>query len=72
MEYPSHIHTPRDGWGKRKVFVNGKQAHYCFFADTKRGIARCFRFPFVLHKHGKRCLSKTLHGVVTVEADHGD
>ena len=72
MEHLSHIHTPEDGRGKRTVFVNGKLINHCFFADTKKGVAKVYLHPFVLDKYRKRCLSRTLRGTVTVEADHGD
>lgn len=63
-----HIHTPEDGRGGRHVFVNGKLLKYCFYADTKRGVARAYRYPYRLHKHRKRALSRTLRGSVEVRS----
>lgn len=63
-----HVHTPEDGRGHRHVFVNGKRVEYCFYADMKRGIARAFRYPYRLDKHGKRALSRQLRGRVEVES----
>jgi hypothetical protein len=53
----------------KAVFVDGKLADKCFYADTKRGIARVFIYPFRIHKHGKRALSKTLRGTITVKVE---
>ncbi len=64
---PAHIHTPDDGRKYRNVFVNGQQVTQCFYADTKRGIAKCYREPLKVDKYGKRALSKTLRGNVVVE-----
>lgn len=61
-----HIHTPNDGRGLRKVLVNCKEVQQCYFADTRRGIARCYREPLRVHKRGKRLLTKTYRGTVTV------
>lgn len=61
-----HIHTPGDGRGIRKVMVNGKEVEKCFYADTKRGIADCYRSPFKVDKWRKRLLSKRYRGKVEV------
>lgn len=63
-----HIHTVDDGRGKRAVFVNGNLIKEAFFADTRRGIVRAYRFPIRLHKWRKRLLFKTLRGGVEVRA----
>jgi len=62
-----HIHTPDDGRGVRDVFVDGKILDRCFFADTKKGVARAYRYPYKLHKHKKRALTKTYHGKITIK-----
>lgn len=66
-----HIHTPKDGRGLRDVFVDGKLVERVFFADTRRGIVRAYRYPLRLDKWRKRVLSETLHGVVEVRAKVG-
>ena len=63
-----HIHTPDDGRGPRDVFVDGKMVDRVFFADTKRGIIRAYKYPLRLDKWRKRALSKTMRGVVEVRA----
>lgn len=66
-----HIHTPKDGRGLRDVFVDGKLVERVFFADTRLGIVRAYRYPLRLDKWRKRVLSETLHGVVEVRAKVG-
>ena len=48
------------------VFLNGRKVDYCFFADTRRGVVRVFRFPFRPDKYKRRVLTKTLRGRVEV------
>ncbi len=67
MNRSEHIHTPDDGRPYRNVYLNGKQITGCFYADTRRGIAKCYREPLKVDKYGKRALSKTLRGNVVVE-----
>ena len=46
---PGHIHTPEDGRrNDRVVLVDGRPVERCFYADTQRGIARCYRQPLKL------------------------
>jgi oligoribonuclease NrnB/cAMP/cGMP phosphodiesterase (DHH superfamily) len=66
-----HIHTPKDGRGLRDVIVNGKLVDHVFFADTRRGIVRAYKYPLRLDKWRKRVLFETLHGVVEVRAKVG-
>ena len=66
-----HIHTPKDGRGQRDVFIDGKRVDRVFFADTRRGIVRAFKYPLRLDKWRKRVLSETLRGVVDVRAKVG-
>lgn len=63
---PDHIHTPGDGRGLRKVYVDGVEIKSCFYVDTRRGIVDCHREPLRLDKHRKRILSKRVRGTVTV------
>ena len=62
----NHIHTPYDGRRPRSVFVNGKVVNGCFFADTKRGIVKAFRYPLKLNKNKKELLSYVIRGTVFV------
>lgn len=48
------------------MFVDGKEVQKCFYADTRRGIADCFRVPLKPDKWKKRALSYRLRGAVTV------
>jgi hypothetical protein len=61
------IHTPEDGRGLRKVFVNGREVPGCFYADDKVGLARRYRYPLRLDRWKKRVLSRTVRGAVRVE-----
>ena len=63
-----HIHTTNDGRGQRDVFVNGHLVKGVFFADTRRGIVRAYKYPLRLDKWRKRALFKTLRGTVEVYA----
>jgi hypothetical protein len=66
-----HIHTPGDSRGlRRRVLVNGKLVKHCFYADTRRGIARAFRHPYRIDKYGKRILSRTFRGCVVVQVEN--
>lgn len=67
----SHIHTPDDSRGRRRVYVDGVLIEAVFYADTKRGIVRAYRQPLRLDKHRKRLLSYVLRGIVTVEVSNG-
>ena len=62
-----HIHTPSDGRGIRIVRVNGKVIDRVLYADTKRGIVRRADNHLKLDKWGKRVLTRTIRGKVTVE-----
>ena len=61
-----HIHTPGDGRGVREVFIDGKRLNYCFYADTRKGIARCYRKPIKIHKRKREIIAKTFRGKVIV------
>lgn len=66
-----HIHTPKDGRGPRDVFVDGKLVDHVFFADTRRGIVRAYKYPLKVDKRRKRVLSETMRGLVEVRAQVG-
>lgn len=61
-----HIHTPEDGRGKRKVYLNGKEVRYCVMADTKSGIVKHFDDPPKPDKYRKRAITRTKRGKVSV------
>jgi hypothetical protein len=64
-----NIHTPDDGRGLRKVFLNGKLIPFAFCADTRKGTVEAYRKKngrFIMHKYGKRVLTKKLYGKVEV------
>jgi len=63
----SHVHTPGDGRGVRRVFVDGVEVGQVVFADTQRGIVRYHPLPLKVHKHGKRLIERTRRGAVLVE-----
>ena len=67
----SHIHTPHDGRGLRRVLVNGRALDGVFYADTKKGLARYYVKPLRLDKYKKRALSRTVRGRVQVEPYDG-
>ena len=62
-----HIHTPMDGRGPRKVFVNGNEIPHVFYADTKKGIVRFSPEPIRIKKNSDYVYSRVLKGEVTVE-----
>jgi len=64
-----HIHTSHDGRGRRRVLVDGREVKRCIYADTRRGIADCYRYPLKIHKHRKRVITQRLRGVVEVRYD---
>lgn len=67
MNYPDHIHTIDSYPPVKRVFVDGKEVKKAFYADTKKGFVRCYDDPVKLHKHGKRLITRTIRGDVTVE-----
>ncbi len=60
------VHIAGDGRGARKVLLNGKEIGHVIYADTSRGVVRFIDNPPKLHKHGKRLIERTRHGVVEV------
>lgn len=64
-----HIHTPGDGRGRRRVFMNGNEVDHIIWADTKRGVLIYSLQPFRLHKNRRdEFYSRKLRGAVTVKA----
>jgi hypothetical protein len=65
-----HIHCPDDGRGRRRVFINNKEIHRCFYANIKKGTADIYRTDnkglVILDKHKKRILSKRLYGKIEI------
>ena len=61
-----HIHTPCDGRGPRRVFVDGREIKYATYADTRRGIVDAYREPLQLGKWRKRILTERHRGRVEV------
>jgi hypothetical protein len=64
--YPPHIHAGDDGRRPRDVYLDGKLLQRVCYADTRRGIVRVADYPYKVHKHGKRFITRTLRGVVEV------
>jgi len=67
MRSRTHIHTLDDGRGRRLVTVDGKVVEKVLYADTRKGIVRHYDTPVRIHKHGKRAIERTKHGIVRVE-----
>lgn len=60
------VHIAGDGRGRRRVLLNGRVVSGVIYADTARGIVRMYDQPPRVHKHGKRCIERTCHGIVEV------
>jgi hypothetical protein len=58
--------TPENTTRKAQVFLNGNRIGHVFCANPKNGTVRVLREPLKVHKHRKRVIQKTLHGVVEV------
>jgi len=61
-----HIHTPEDGRGYRAVTLDGKPITGVVYADTRKGKVVFYDQPPRMHKHGKRLITRTRYGIVTV------
>lgn len=55
-----------ESYGIKAILVNGKIIKHVFYCDDKKGLVKYYPFPFRLHKHGKRVISKTVRGIVEV------
>ncbi len=60
------VHTPGDGRGLRRVFLNGVEVKRAVFADTRNGVVRFHDDPPKVHKYRKRLIERTAHGDVVV------
>ena len=67
MNHPDHIYEVDTYPRVKRVLVNGNEVKSVFYADTKKGFVRYYDDPPKMHKHGKRLISRTLWGDVTVE-----
>lgn len=67
MNQPSHVHTPDDGRGPRRVYLNGTPIYRVIYADTLNGEVRFHSAPPQLDSPGEDFVEHTLYGVVTVE-----
>ena len=68
-----YIHTPADGRGSRRVFLNGKPVKNVVYADTLRGIVRYQDDPPQVGPDGVTYREHEARGRVCVEKihDHG-
>jgi len=75
MIQEEHLHTPDDGRGLRKVFINGKERQRICFADTRKGYAIQYRKnshgDFMLDGHKKRILTRRLKGKIVIVPGEG-
>lgn len=60
------VHTPNDGRGLRRVFLDSVEVKSCIYADERRGIVRFHDSPPKIHKHKKRIIERTARGRVEV------
>lgn len=67
MRSMSHVHTPSDGRGRRRVLLDGHVVEKVVYADTRKGVVRHYDSPVRIHRHGKRAVQRTKHGKVEVE-----
>ena len=61
-----HIHVPDDGRGLREVFVNGKRYDRVFYADTKKGYADFYLYPYQIDRKWQELKSDRVFGKVEV------
>lgn len=66
---PDWIHTPDDGRGYRRVFVDGREIKQVVYADTRRGIVDANRLPLKADRWKKRAITDRFRGAVRVEFD---
>jgi len=66
MDMLRGVHIAGDGLGARKVLLNGKEMRNVVYADTERGVVRFSDDPPKVHKHKKRIITRTRHGIVEV------
>lgn len=62
-----NIHSPFDGRGRRRVFVNGNEVNWAIWADTQRGLVCYAPRPFKMKRNSDEIYTRMLRGQVTVE-----
>lgn len=62
-----HIHTPDDGRGLRRVFLDGKALPNCVYADTKEGLVEYTDDPPKLNDAKDAVVTHRAQGEVRVE-----
>lgn len=60
-----HIHTPSDGRGNRRVFVDGAEVKQVTYADTITGVVTQIVNPVTVATGGE-VMTRTLRGKVEV------
>jgi hypothetical protein len=60
------IHEAGNGRGQRDVYLNGRPVRSVTYADERRGIVRLTHQPIRIDKYGKRVLTYTIRGRVSV------
>ena len=66
MTRPDWIHTPDDGRGLRRVFVDGVEVK-AVYTDTRRGYCEAYEEPLTVV--GGELKTRWLHGKVVVKPD---
>ena len=72
MTRPDWIHTPDDGRGFRRVFVDSVEIEKVFYADTKVGFCDICVMPLRViddADHGRKVETRRLYGRVVVKPD---
>lgn len=65
-QQPPWVHTPEDGRGVRKVFLDGQEIKMAVFVDEQRGIVDRYRQPLTIDKRSQSLITERLHGRVEV------
>jgi hypothetical protein len=63
----NHVHTPNDGLGPRRVFVNGNEVSRVTYANTESGVVRFHPYPYRINHRKCEVYERTLRGTVRVE-----
>ncbi|EKZ9178156.1 hypothetical protein RFA54_001611 [Vibrio vulnificus] len=53
--------------GRLKIFVDGIEVNYVFYANTAEGIVKYYPHPLSLEEGSDEIRTETLKGIVTVE-----
>ena len=62
------VHTPDDGRGMRRVYVDGVEVRPVVYADTRAGFVRCYHDPIRLDRKREVARTYKVRGEVVVEA----